>query len=347
MDAINKMLTHNTTPSDESSEDYVKSLQMLWMEKSPFPYGEIKQKIPALLVSGNIISMKCEKLHGHRFLWEVELAVEWKETGIFIQFLIFNQEQQRVYFPFDVPGQIETGMKNLIEKCIAAPHMKLNNNNRGMIFDRNLIEDINNNFDEYFWERMYPGTVFATLNHFLTHMGRYQYVKQFLGKGDVVIDAACGIGYGTRYLSDHCSRVYGVDLSSDSLSLARRYYHHENIKWMKEDVTALPMADHSIDCFVSMETFEHIASPERLLTEIRRVLKKGGSGYISTPNGKSPRRKKINNPYHVKEYSHEEMNRMCGRIFDDVSIYGMRPDFNVVKITNKDEPYDNLLVTVR
>ena len=177
-------------------------------------------------------------------------------------------------------------------------------------------------------------------------MDRYNFVKQYVGKNDVVADAACGIGYGAKYLSQQCSKVCAVDLSSHSLSLAKRYYNDDKIDWFREDVTSLPFADNSIDCFISMETFEHIVEPGKLLAEMKRVLKEGGLGFISTPNGQSPRRKMINNPYHVKEYSYEEIFSICSQLFDNVSFFGMDAGKDMVEILEVDNRYDNLMVKI-
>ena len=345
--AENALQPHHCGASEVKRVEVVKKLQAQWMKKSPYAFTEMKKNFPEMLHKGQIKTMKCERLHQYNSLWEVELGVENEETGVFVQFLIFDQEHRQIYFPFDVPSNIKRELRRLAEECIQSPHIKLNEMNRGMIFDPALREDMREKFKEYIWERMYPGTVFTPLSNFLTHMDRYNFVKHYVCENDAIVDAACGIGYGAKYLSQKCSKVCAVDLSSNSLSLAKRYYNDDKIDWMKADVTSLPLADSSMDCFVSMETFEHLVAPDKLLAEMRRVVKKGGLGFMSTPNGQSPRRKMINNPFHVKEYSYEEVCTICRQFFDDVSVYGLDAQKKMKEISGTYNQYDNLLVKIQ
>lgn len=49
------------------------------------------------------------------------------------------------------------------------------------------------------------------------------------------------------------------------------------------DASVLPFADASIDAVACFEVMEHVRHPERVLDEIARVLKPGGSAYFSMP----------------------------------------------------------------
>jgi ubiquinone/menaquinone biosynthesis C-methylase UbiE len=339
--------SQHRTRSESKKEAAVKEMQAQWLKASPYLLEELETMIPNLLRAGQIKTMKCERLRKYDTLWEVEFGVENEQTGVFAQFLIFDRESRCIYLPFDVSSDIKRDLAIIARECIESPHIKLNESNRGMVFDQDLRKDINQKFDEYIWERMYPGTVFTPLENFLTHMGRYDFVRQFVNERDVIVDAACGIGYGAKYLSQKCLKVCAIDLSENSLNLGKRYYMDRKIQWMKEDVTSLPLADDSIDCYVSMETFEHLNQPEKLVEEMRRVVKPGGVGFISTPNGQSPRRKMINNPYHIKEYSYKEIREICCQFFNDIHFYGMDKRKKLVEISDSYSRFSNLLVKLR
>lgn len=335
------------TGLENNKESAIRKMQAHWLRVSPYSIKELEATIPELLRTGRIKTMKCERLRQNGPLWEVEFGVENEQAAVFVQFLVFDQESRCIYLPFEASLNIKKDLSILARECIASPHIKLNESNRGMVFDQNLLKDIKKKFDEYIWERMYPGTVFTPLGNFLTHMGRYDFVRQFVDESDIIVDAACGIGYGAKYLSQKCSKVCAIDLSENCLDLGKRYYSDDKIQWLKEDVTSLPLADDSVDCYVSMETFEHLPAPVQLIKEMRRVVKKDGVGFISTPNGQSPRRKMINNPYHVKEYSHEELRNICGRYFKNINFYGMSSGKIMVEIENNFERFDNLLIKVK
>jgi 2-polyprenyl-3-methyl-5-hydroxy-6-metoxy-1,4-benzoquinol methylase len=328
----------------EQDDKYIKAIQNKWMLKSPLTIEELNQKSGTILSNGQIVTMKCERIHTNKMIWEVEFGVEHHETGAFLQFIVYDEHSGQIYTPFKANDAIKSDLIKLIRACLRSPNIKLNDLNLGMIFDRQLLKDVQANYQEYVWERMYPATVFSPLKSFLKHMGRYEHVKPYINGKGVVVDAACGIGYGAKYLSTVASKIYAFDLSQSSLSLARKYYDSEIIEWLREDVTTLPIADKSVDCFVSMETFEHLDSPDALLSEIKRVLKPGGKAFISTPNGDSPKRKMINNPYHLKEYNYKEINSLCSQHFKNFSIFGQDNNNAMVKLTGTNSELETIFV---
>lgn len=53
-------------------------------------------------------------------------------------------------------------------------------------------------------------------------------------------------------------------------------------------MSAIPLADHSIDLIVSFDVFEHVAEPMPILREMRRILAPGGQIVIGTIGWKMP-----------------------------------------------------------
>ena len=49
------------------------------------------------------------------------------------------------------------------------------------------------------------------------------------------------------------------------------------------DITAIPLADNSVDGLVCDNVLEHVVDPRAAVSELLRILKPGGVGYISTP----------------------------------------------------------------
>ena len=96
--------------------------------------------------------------------------------------------------------------------------------------------------------------------------------------GALALDLACGGGLMAPHL--HGYRHVGIDLSTDSLLLARDH----GIEVIRGDVTAVPVADEVADVVVAGEIFEHVSDVEAVVREIARVLKPGGTMVCDTIN---------------------------------------------------------------
>ena len=159
------------------------------------------------------------------------------------------------------------------------------------------------------------------------HVARYQWVSQ-VTVGCTVVDAACGTGYGARMIAARgAKQVTGFDLSAEAIEEANRCARMDRVSFEVADVTKLPVADHSYDVFVSLETIEHVENDRALVREAARVLKEGGRFICSTPNrlvtnpGISIKGKPFN-PYHVREYSAPELEMVLRPSFRSVAFFG-------------------------
>ena len=130
------------------------------------------------------------------------------------------------------------------------------------------------------------------------HLHRYQLACQY-AEGKLVLDAACGAGYGSKMLQQAGAKlVLGVDISEDSLQNARKVYGAENVDFIYGDVNRLGFEDASFDVVVSFETIEHIEHGVNWIKESARVLKDEGLFLVSTPN------RVITNPGHILQNNH-------------------------------------------
>lgn len=156
------------------------------------------------------------------------------------------------------------------------------------------------------------------------HIQRYAFASR-LCAGKTVLDVACGTGYGSDLLAEAGARaVLGVDISRDALEYARSHYRRGNLFFVRLDAIDLPFSDGQFDIVCSFETLEHLASPRRLLSECRRVLRSDGSLVCSTPNGSltSPLRLPPVNPFHVQEFPVSETRSMLAEHFSDIGLWG-------------------------
>jgi SAM-dependent methyltransferase len=172
----------------------------------------------------------------------------------------------------------------------------------------------------YTGERLVPEK--ADLSTFWEHVYRYRFARRFVS-GKVVLDIACGEGYGTAAMEKAGAvKVIGVDIAAEACEHASRKY---GIETRIGNAEAIPLDASSVDCVISFETIEHVANPGQFLNECKRVLKPRGTLIISTPNREAYHKLTPNNPYHCSELAHEDFAVMCSERFDKVEFYSQRP----------------------
>ncbi len=153
---------------------------------------------------------------------------------------------------------------------------------------------------------------------FWEHVLRYHFACQF-ASGKKVIDIACGEGYGTNALRRVACSCIGVDQDAQTVAHAREKYGDGFFVGKAEEI---PHETASVDLVVSFETIEHIASPERFVAEIDRVLKPGGEVIISTPNKTIYNFASARNPFHCSEMEKEAFVELLAHHFEVFQICG-------------------------
>jgi SAM-dependent methyltransferase len=152
------------------------------------------------------------------------------------------------------------------------------------------------------------------------HRSRYRFAAAQLD-GGVVLDIACGTGFGTEMLSADVAMVVGSDVFLPALASSRIRMRGTPAAFVAADGTRLPFASGSFHGVVSMETIEHIPNDGAFLDELRRVLRRGGRLVLSTPNATVTRRYP-RNPFHVREYTPSELLAKLRPAFREVLLYG-------------------------
>jgi 2-polyprenyl-3-methyl-5-hydroxy-6-metoxy-1,4-benzoquinol methylase len=97
-----------------------------------------------------------------------------------------------------------------------------------------------------------------------------------------VLDVGCGEGQLTAAIAGAGFTVLGVDVAEEPLRRARAL--HAGLDLCRVPVDApWPLDDASFDVVWAGETIEHVTDTAGWLSELRRVLRSGGSLLLSTP----------------------------------------------------------------
>lgn len=95
-----------------------------------------------------------------------------------------------------------------------------------------------------------------------------------------VLDIGCGGGANVKRLLKLCpqGKVYGMDLSEESVAFARRHNAGELDRRcfiQQGDVCSLPYGDGAFDAVTAFETVYFWSSVSKALAEVFRVIRKG------------------------------------------------------------------------
>ncbi len=149
------------------------------------------------------------------------------------------------------------------------------------------------------------------------HFIRYEATQEIVS-GKIVLDIASGSGYGTKMIARSAKKVFGVDVSAESIEYAKQHFGSKNIEYICGDGESIPLADASVDVVVSFETIEHIKDYKTFMKEVSRVLKKDGLLLLSTPNDLEFAE---GNHYHLHEFEEAELTDLIKQHFKNVKMY--------------------------
>ncbi len=111
-------------------------------------------------------------------------------------------------------------------------------------------------------------------------------LAQRAGRRGRALDLGCAQGNVALLLAEAGLEAWAVDLRCEFLEYAGRKYERGRFQRCAANAEALPFANGAFELVVWGEMIEHVAYPENVLGEIRRVLRPGGHLVLSTPNGR-------------------------------------------------------------
>jgi len=111
---------------------------------------------------------------------------------------------------------------------------------------------------------------------------RLRFLLEHVAAGQRVLDVGCGEGRFTAELVRAGAQAVGIDVAEEPLRRARALHPQLDLR-LVDGEGAWELPDAGFDAVWAGEAIEHVADTAVWLSEVRRVLRSGGSLLITTP----------------------------------------------------------------
>ncbi len=127
-----------------------------------------------------------------------------------------------------------------------------------------------------FWDRWAKRYDFMMSGDGRTYAKIVGCMKKVLDKDMAVLELACGTGILSVRLAGSVKLLEATDFSEEMIRQAKAKAHSSRLHFSVQDAASLPYASETFDAVVISNALHIMPEPEKVLAEIKRVLKPGG-----------------------------------------------------------------------
>lgn len=99
-----------------------------------------------------------------------------------------------------------------------------------------------------------------------------------------VLDVGCSSGIIDNYISNSFGYLIGTDIDKPAVAYAQKKYSSEKLSFSIQDSMDLAFSDGSFDIVICSQIYEHVPDSSKLMSEIYRIVKKGGICFFFAGN---------------------------------------------------------------
>lgn len=136
---------------------------------------------------------------------------------------------------------------------------------------------------EKWWQE---GETLHLSNHF--NQTRFEFAVHYISswKNLKVLDIGCGGGLACENLAKLGADVSGIDLSENSIKVAKEHANQSQLKidYQQGFAEALPYKSNTFNVALCFDVLEHVSNLEKVISEVHRVLSQGGVFLFDTIN---------------------------------------------------------------
>lgn len=167
---------------------------------------------------------------------------------------------------------------------------------------------------------------------FKLHIERYDFAKKHIS-GSKLLDIACGVGYGSRFLHDEGKfDVLGVDISEEAIHYANEHYLSPGVNFHCANAYEFT-SNMQYDAVVSLETIEHVPDPQKLIQHLDSFLKVGGTFVGSVPISPTVDA----NPYHLTDFTEKSFLKLFPKNYVVKAHFYQNQSFQPFRVLAKKE----------
>jgi ubiquinone/menaquinone biosynthesis C-methylase UbiE len=108
----------------------------------------------------------------------------------------------------------------------------------------------------------------------------YHYMSGLINlKNKDVVEVGSGRGGGLEYIArtSNAASLIGIDVEKSAVGFSNRHHRHPNLSYLEGDALKIPLEDNSCDVVLNVESSHRYRSMETFLTEVKRILRPGGT----------------------------------------------------------------------
>jgi len=215
-----------------------------------------------------------------------------------------------------IPDQ--TRLKN-ISKAMLAEEMKTNPS-------IDLIRKMKAESMDLDWDKIYANDLmrfevsvekdFNETLAFRRQQNSFRWVLNHMQKEKYVLDVGCFNGAFTRIMKEEGYYPSGTDVSQHCIDVSKKNNDGLSIPYFKmPNSYQIPVQKELFDYVTCMQVLEHVEDPYLFVEELFRVVKKGGTLFVSTPINEN-----LDDPMHLHHFTLYDIMYLFEKYTDDFKI---------------------------
>jgi dolichyl-phosphate beta-glucosyltransferase len=157
--------------------------------------------------------------------------------------------------------------------------------------------------------------MYSLEKHHWWFQSKNELIKNLISKLDrkfkFILDAGCGTGLNLSYLKNF-GTCFGCDVVLEALQFCKK---NELTNLSQCNLEGICLKDKSFDLVTILDVIEHVDNPEKVLAELRRVLRDDGTLIVSVPAFKFLWSQHDDALNHLRRYEKKELKELlefCG-----------------------------------